>query len=638
MVFERNYLDCYARFDGKTLVVGNQYFERSWVFTQDAPFSKSLVNKLIDKKYDIEAPFSDWQLPDGSEPENGHLTGVASETVEADGFTSQCLRVGARWAYKEKHLSIRWDIKLYPDAPGLWTRLYALGNPDMSFTAPNGARAGFMPMVGRKLTGFGYYNDTQNRNKDETEILREEPVLPGETADWANALLHYVDAGGWMTVKESHKCPNQMGYDTGAFVQVENGAAVTGWGLKPEDIKEWKLRGGWASWFVVWGGALSPNDALKAFDRVRYPFDNSRDTYIMANTWGSNRARDAARQESIIKEIDIAKEMGIDVVQIDDGWQTGKKENTWIGPVRWQPDQEERFPEGWRPIREYAAAKGVTMGLWSAWTIPDEELIENMKQGDFRLFKIDFAVLDSYEKIEGLMEKASHLTDASGGRIRINWDVTENPPRVGYYFGREFGNIYLANRKTDFPQRVVYTPRLVLRDAWQLSRWLPLNKFQITYQNIDRVDSSFSNAREYTHDYCVAITLMASPIFFQELKFLSEEAKKTIKPLINAYKSVREEILTGRVSPIGDKPCDKSITGFRCEATKDHGYITLFRELYNTTEHAAIALKSLKNRNISFTNLLTKDTWTCKADEKGNVTFSIPNAPGFLFLKYSISE
>jgi hypothetical protein len=414
-----------------------------------------------------------------------------------------------------------------------------------------------------------------------------------------------------------------------------NGISTTGWGLKPCDICSWKVRGGWANWVVVWGDKFSAEDALKAFDRARYPFDAARDTFIMANTWGSGRDRKPAHTKSIIKEIDIAKELGVDIIQVDDGWQCDGDTKTWRPPVSWQTN-DKRFPDGWKMVKEHAKKQGITMGLWSAWIIPTDELIANMKLGDFHSFKLDFAELDNYEKIESLMEKAKHLVNASGNTARINWDVTENPPRVGYYFAREFGNIYLENRKEKMPQSVIYTPRLVLRDAWQLSKWLPLNKFQITYQNPTEVDSEFSDAAKYPYDYCFAITLMGSPIMFMELKYLTDEAKQAIKPIIKAYRKVRREIFSGRVSPIGDKPDGKSFTGFHCEVNENSGYLTIFRELDEPTGKANIKLRNIESNKITLTNLLSGKEAIFNVDEDGRVELSIPKSLDYMFLRYEI--
>ena len=56
----------------------------------------------------------------------------------------------------------------------------------------------------------------------------------------------------------------------------------------------------------------------------------------------------------------------------------------------------------------------------------------------------------------------------------------------------------------------------MLRDLWQLSRYINVRKIQGSVQNIDRVNQQLSDAPLHTHDYCVAITLMSTPLFFQQ--------------------------------------------------------------------------------------------------------------------------
>ncbi|MCD6353926.1 MAG: hypothetical protein J7L95_00095 [Prolixibacteraceae bacterium] len=74
-----------------------------------------------------------------------------------------------------------------------------------------------------------------------------------------------------------------------------------------------------------------------------------------------------------------------------------------------------------------------------------------------------------------------------------------------------------------------YVPFKVLRDAWLLSKYVNLNKFQVTVQNIDMTkDTTKTDAKKYNHPYVVGILLMASSIFFQETHFYSEKAKELL--------------------------------------------------------------------------------------------------------------
>lgn len=307
-------------------------------------------------------------------------------------------------------------------------------------------------------------------------------------------------------------------------------------------------------------------------------------------------------------------------------------------PSGWYPDKE-KYPEGWSKVRALAKEKGITLGLWAAWVVSDKELIDNQRDGGFQYFKIDFAVLDTYEKIERLINNSRRVIEYSEFKARINWDVTENPPRMGYYFGRDLGNIYLENRKPQKPQNVVYVPYLVLRDAWQVAKYLKLNKFQVPVQNIDMVNHDLSNAFQYNHSYCVAIAFMGAPIFFQETQHLDENARSQIRPLIALYKKYRREMFEGYVFPIGDKPDDASWTGFQCHVPhRNAGYITLFRELNNKEASKEIKLKFLQDKKLKLTELISENESIETVCSDGIVTFKINRHAGFLYLRYEVIE
>jgi hypothetical protein len=242
-------------------------------------------------------------------------------------------------------------------------------------------------------------------------------------------------------------------------------------------------------------------------------------------------------------------------------------------------------------------------------------------------------------QVEELTGKARKLILHSGQKVRINWDVTEKNPRVGYFFGREYGNIYLANRKLRWPKDVVYKPYLVLRDAWQISDYLNLNKFQITIQNRDLTDPDISDAYQHSHDYCLVQTLMGSPIFFQETRLYDKAARDLLRPVISLYKEHRDEMFRGYVFPIGDKPDNESWSGFQNHDPDSRtGYLTILRQLHNDLNHQSIRLKFLAGRTIQINDLQTKEERTVKVPADGKVDFTIDAAPGYLFLKYTLME
>jgi hypothetical protein len=145
-----------------------------------------------------------------------------------------------------------------------------------------------------------------------------------------------------------------------------------------------------------------------------------------------------------LAELESQADLGIDIQQIDDGWQ-GHDFKNWR-PIKdfelkpddaiypqYKSDRYPVYPNGWDKVRQYAKQKGVKLGLWAAVTITAEDLTWNYDHGDFRYYKLDYAHLPTMGEVENLMQRARKLIRHSDHKVRINWDVTERNPRVGYF-------------------------------------------------------------------------------------------------------------------------------------------------------------------------------------------------------------
>jgi len=280
---------------------------------------------------------------------------------------------------------------------------------------------------------------------------------------------------------------------------------------------------------------------------------------------------------------------------------------------------------------------GVSLGLWMAAMSPTlEDMERNIKEGGFVSLKLDFAVLNSRHKIDELMGKVRKLVLAHKHELRINWDLTEVDARYGYFFAREFGCIYLENRKPAIPVTTIYRPATVLRDLWQISRYCNLLKFQGSIQDIDMVNKRLSDVEAYNHAYCTAIALMSTPLFFCETHFYSMRARDEIRPLLVAYKNVRADIYRGMVHPIGDKPDGTSWTGFECELLgENRGFFMLLREPGSTNPSYAYSLAHLAGKTLLLKNLLNGETWTVVLDGTGMMAVKIDKPGDYRFLEYT---
>ena len=561
--------------------------------------------------------------------------------VADEANTSAHIEVTAIMTYPEQLLCVKYVIWVYPNAPGLRTQLFIKAidrYTPISDSSDWVAETITFPQASR-IKAVGYYNDTQHRNMPETEIIKEEEYTGQGNlqVDWASIFALYNGSGGLCVVKESNKCVNQSAYETGAFVYKDEILKITGLGLSPGDIRKDRYLFAWAVWTILFDGEDDGLEtAVKAFDRLRFPIDKDRDIYIMANTWGTGsdtRACDNACGELVLKDIAVAAEIGVDVLQVDAGWHSPMGTEGFALDLPWYTHKE-KYPNGWEMITVPARKHGLELGLWFSWCASADEMIDNMNQGDFKYFKIDFADLTTRECLDALCDKAHRVCAAGGGDVRINWDVTENDSRMGYYFGREFGNIYLENRKPYHPKEVVYIPFLVLRDAWQVAKYTSLNKFQVTLQNLDLINTKASDACLHNLPYCAMIAFMGAPILFQQVQFLSEKAKGELKDIIAIYKKHRGKMFDCTVYPIGEKPDNRSWTGFQFD-NGGNGYIALFRELNNNSNTESIKLKFLRECNLAATDVITGEQRTISVGKDGCASFDIADPCGFVWYEYA---
>ena len=614
--------------DGNELTVSTGKVTRTWSWTGKGLATAAITGLESGKQWakprDAEA---DWNLGNLGE---GKLVSLKAFEDDDERFTSKHLAVEAEIRYPT--LDVKYVIWAYPGAPGLRTQLWLKRPANVDVKAAKRFDPDISETLGlagdaRSVTAFGYAAGLK-ANMKPYEILRTESLPAGGRIDWANGLIADFEGAGIVLVKESHNHTMLgKGLETGAFERMSRRprgevVRVTGLGMLPGDLKTDAYRFCWANWMVLYtGGDVEAQLAIKRFDRARYPVHPGRDVFIMANTWGtedkSPQCRYKAREENVLREI---------------------KEPFELHDGKTVSEDYRMYPSGFGKVRARAKELGVRLGLWHAWTAPTPSIKANIDEGDFRGIKLDFANLRRKDQFDSLYDKAREIIRHSEYRSVVNWDVTEISPRMGFYFGRDCGNLYLTNRKA-FTVRdpVRYDPWQVLRDGWELARYMNLNKVQVTFQNKDITPPpAKTDALKSTHAYNLAITLMASPIFFTETQYLSAAARDEIRPIIKAYKAEREQMYRGYVFAIGDKPDNASWTGFQNhDPETGAGYLTIFRELNCEEPAAKLALHFLpRGTKLTLTDVLTGESRQTTLDDHSRAEFRIEKAPGFLFLKY----
>ena len=651
--------DAQVEIKGNHIVASTGCVTREWELSPSGlktiAFSENKNKNQIHNEISVAG---DWALPWMSSNEEALLIGARSYVDNDDGFANDFIRTEVEFEYPVSGIGLKYDIWTLPGSNGFRTQIHLRKLKDNVVVEEFADGIVEQLDIDQTITkgkAIGYYNDTQHRNKKETPILKEKyfNFKSKVAVAWANAFFVLEKNRGIVLVKESHKCVNQQGVNTGGFILSPGHVGVSGTGLDSSHLTT-EYQPCWATWSIIYEGDEDHGElALKKFDRTRYPINPDKGIYIMSNTWGSSQGpvngRYASREENILREIASAKDLGIDLLQIDDGWQ-GQDYQIWrpaksaiYNGIKGTNHQLKKgtkysiYPTEWNRVKAFAKESNVDLGLWASWEIPHDDLVWNNAKGGFKSYKLDFAYLNNYGVLSQFMSKIRSFVLSTNHNVRVNWDVTENAPRMGYYLGREYGNIYLENRKPDQPINVLYHPWLVLRDAWQVSKYTNINKFQVSVQNIDRVNKKDSDAYLHNHPYVTAIALCGSPIFFQETQYYNDKARKEIRPMIAGYKKIRNELYAGYMFPVGDEPTNSSWSGFQnVQENMNEGFLMAFREINNQEKEYGMFLRFLNNRTLELTDIYTGEKCRKQVDGNGMLILSIEKPADFRFWKYKI--
>ena len=356
---------------------------------------------------------------------------------------------------------------------------------------------------------------------------------------------------------------------------------------------------------VYRGGDIGRTRALHALQRRIREYRPGRDGVFLTNTWGDGN-RDARINEAfLMKEVAAGAELGVDVIQVDDGWQKGRTANsaavkkgggTWgrywdVDPDFWKPCPE-RFPNGLGPVVSAAKAKGLRFGLWFG---PDssndfahyrddaECLLKFHRELGIDYFKMDSMIIRTGVALERQRRMFDLMMEGSQGAMTFDLDCTANV-RPGFLGLVDIGPLFVENRYIRPKDTRLYYPHFTLRSLWRLSRAIDPVRLRMEMLNPLRHPELFGDdplrPAAWPADALFAITMCASPLGWFEISNLAPETAAAMKPLVARWKGERANLHGGDTHPVGACPDGLSWTGFLTRAADgDGGYALLFREL-----------------------------------------------------------
>jgi len=397
------------------------------------------------------------------------------------------------------------------------------------------------------------------------------------------------------------------------------------------------------------GGRWGRIAAAHSLQRAIRPYDPKVHGLLMTNTWG-DRARDAhLNSKFLAQEVLSAKALGVDVIEIDDGWQKGVSSNSsvkggvwggfWASDPNYWDVNPTRFPAGLGSIAALAHKEGIRLGLWFApdssqdaanWQRDANALLRQHRELGVDFFKVDGLRVSTAKSEEDYRRLFATVRKASKEPISFDFDVTAER-RFGY-FGMMDG-IFVENRYTDWGS---YLPHQTLRAAWSLAQWVDPVRLRMEWLNNARNAGAYRNnplaPARYRPDTLFAITLFCSPLGFFETQNLPSQYFTQAAPLIAKWKQHREALFGGDILPVGEVPDGVAWTGFvSIQKDRQSGYALLFREL-NSVPNYQLRIPLWQNSGTKLEVLGGSGKATL---ERGTLSASIPESLGFLWVHFS---
>ena len=609
------YNGCYAEFDGEFLKIGNSKIERVIQIYNNYPTNKEVTDKVNGKTYTTPLKTLLFNL---SEFDFDKAEYTFNSYVKPQiGYSTEGLVAELLISSENKEYKLVYTIK--PNTSSIRYNLYFKGDFKKPF-AEEKWRMNISSQYENLFKEKGIY-DPHFGAIDCFTLLEKHLTLT------AIDLKEDTDYNGDIfTEKEILTFPSSAGnyqLNAGVFECNENGLAFmitrdcyvmdkgrddvlvfTGReyvAIRGNDLPEDRL---YDDYISLGGTTITVGKRETILETYRkdflYEYYNVP-SYTISNTWGDGNQDSRICEEFILKEIDTAEILGVDVVQIDDGWQTGKtmnsaffqNKNTWgdfydDDSNFWKVD-EEKFPSGLKVISDYAKQKGVKLGLWFAmdkpnnyanWSKDAEVILKMHNDFDVEYFKIDSLVISNPLCENNIYNFVKKVKEESNGKVKLNMDIT-NSRRFGYYIHPESSTLFVENR---YLKSTTYYPHTTLRGLWNLSKLFPTRRFQFEVVNNGLFDEKYKEnvlrPSVYPIDYLFTSVMVANPLMWMELSSLSTESIEKLKKIIKVYKDIREDFTNSLVTPMGDKPNGFRETGFYVKAPNGNAYaICLFEPL-----------------------------------------------------------
>jgi alpha-galactosidase len=472
------HLDCYTEWSETEIIVGNALVERKWTVRDGLLIAISLRDKTSNTEW-LRQPGRQPAPYPNAEPANEKRTlAFTTDKRKLSPVEEECLLV--KLVASGAKNTFTYQFQIFPKSAGVNLR-FSGGDSPVSPTVenketqkPDGLEQANMAKPDPKkpiqaledlMLAPQHLRYTQVELKDQTdhhdELVFEREWLPlNDNFEVACNVFHVenpLNGNGLIFLKVGplpHARPVKSPWDI----------RVAGEGRRLTFV------GSGYPWTVVpyQQGRAGRIAGMQDFQRCLRQYQPQRDGMFLSNTWGDRNRDSRISEEFLLKEVEAGARLGVDVVQVDDGWQKGKTGNSAFGkgawgnfrsadPEFWKPHPE-RFPKGLKPLVDAAKQKGMKFGLWfgpdaendmANWEKDADMLLSAFDKEGVEYVKIDAVEMTSPAAEVNLDKFYNKVLEKTQGRVVFDADATAGL-RPGYFGSIHVGPIFLENRYTDW--------------------------------------------------------------------------------------------------------------------------------------------------------------------------------------------
>jgi len=661
--------DCYIDYNDNVLIIGNSEIEKHIEFKDNCPIPKLIRNKktghqwcgnskLDLKKLKLEGTDLQKKLCPILDFKSATRT-VNINITDKNDIVKPHLKVEFKLAGES--VNFYYTVEINSELPFITTTMYVekLGdvkaNSSYNFDDGDLIEALCFNVTHLKLESFEFFDKTDQNDQvviktNRTLYRRGNYSLNGNIF----ILNNYCQKEALMVVKNSpvqRSALNRRNPDLRIYGNSVLELLGTG-------IDFNNLPGGKVPYYSSTVG-VALQDEIKPLYR-RYFRETIKDNgtlFTLANTWGDRSQHMALCEEFIKAEINAAGKLGVDVLQIDDGWEKSAisdpnlyMTHVWEGyydaaPDYWEVDKV-KFPNGLEPIIEYARSKGVEIGLWFSpdskndfenWSKDVDTLYNFYKKYGIRHFKLDGIQVRSKKGEMNLCRMLEQLSLITNNDINFEMDVTAGD-RFGYIYQQKYGILFVENRYTDWAN---YYPHNTLKNLWLLSEIIPPCRTQFEFLNNRRNQHLYGDdvlaPGKYSIDYLFASVMVSNPLVWMEMSHLDENDIEPLSRIISVFRQHAKSLYYADVHPIGQQPDGFSFTGFQAKINDKEGYLILLKEAADS-DNFYYKLEGLNKTTLNLELLASNGKLECDPliGEDGCLHVNFKGKRKYAFYKYSV--